>query len=53
MAGFTGEGGGAMRDLADVCIEVPSRETPKVQEGHILLGHIVCGLVESSIFSRE
>ena len=53
VAGFTGEGGGAMRDLADVCIEVPSRETPKVQEGHILLGHIVCGLVESSIFSRE
>ncbi len=53
VAGFTGEGGGAMRDLADVCIEVPSRETPKVQEGHIVLGHIVCGLVESSIFSRE
>lgn len=52
VAGFTGEGGGAMRDLADVCIEVPSRETPKIQEGHILLGHIVCGLVESWIFCR-
>lgn len=51
VAGFTGENGNAMRDLADICIEVPSRETPKIQEGHILLGHIVCGLVESSIFS--
>lgn len=52
VAGFTGEHGNAMRELADVCIEVPSRETPKIQEGHILLGHIVCGLVESSIFTR-
>jgi D-sedoheptulose 7-phosphate isomerase len=41
-----------MAELADVCIEVPSRETPKIQEGHILLGHIVCALVESSIFPR-
>ncbi|AGK48104.1 phosphoheptose isomerase [Burkholderia thailandensis MSMB121] len=53
VAGFTGEHGNAMRDLADVCIEVPSRETPKIQEGHILLGHIVCGLVESAVFSRS
>ncbi|KIX45082.1 phosphoheptose isomerase [Burkholderia pseudomallei] len=53
VAGFTGEHGNAMRDLADVCIEVPSRETPKVQEGHILLGHIVCGLVESTVFVRS
>lgn len=53
VAGFTGEHGNAMRDLADVCIEVPSRETPKIQEGHILLGHIVCGLVESTVFTRS
>ncbi len=52
IAGFTGASGNAMADLADVCIEVPSRETPKIQEGHILLGHIVCALVESSIFPR-
>ncbi|QCP50770.1 D-sedoheptulose 7-phosphate isomerase [Trinickia violacea] len=52
VAGFTGASGNAMLELADVCIEVPSRETPKIQEGHILLGHIVCGLVESSIFTR-
>jgi D-sedoheptulose 7-phosphate isomerase len=52
VAGFTGASGNAMAELADVCIEVPSRETPKIQEGHILLGHIVCALVESSIFPR-
>jgi D-sedoheptulose 7-phosphate isomerase len=52
VAGFTGENGSVMRELSDICIEVPSRETPKIQEGHILLGHIVCGLVESSMFTR-
>ena len=52
VAGFTGENGNAMLELADVCIEVPSRETPKIQEGHILLGHIVCGLVEERVFKR-
>lgn len=31
-------------------IEVPSSETPKIQEGHLVLGHILCGLVESAIF---
>ncbi|AOK28968.1 phosphoheptose isomerase [Burkholderia singularis] len=53
VAGFTGEHGNAMRELADVCIEVPSCETPKIQETHILLGHVVCGLVESAVFARS
>ncbi|WP_296657668.1 SIS domain-containing protein [Paraburkholderia sp.] len=51
VAGFTGASGNAMLELSDVCIEVPSRSTPKIQEGHILLAHIICGLVESSMFS--
>ena len=51
VAGFTGASGNAMLDLCDVCIEVPSRSTPKIQEGHILLAHIICGLVESSLFT--
>ena len=50
--GFTGEKGGEMPILCDVVYRVPSDETPKIQEGHILLGHIVCALVESSIFPR-
>ncbi|HJD96933.1 D-sedoheptulose 7-phosphate isomerase [Mailhella massiliensis] len=46
---FTGEGGGKMKELADICIAVPSRETNHIQEMHITLGHILCGLVEEHI----
>ncbi len=48
--GFTGESGGKMLDCCDLCIRVPSRETPKIQEGHIVLGHILCGIIERTIF---
>ena len=50
--GFTGESGGKMLDLCDFCIRIPSRETPKIQEGHIVIGHILCGIIENSIFQR-
>lgn len=43
---FTGEGGGKMKDLADICLSVPSNQTNHIQEMHITIGHIVCGLVE-------
>ena len=46
---FTGEGGGKMKELADICIAVPSRETNHIQEMHITLGHILCGLVEEKM----
>ena len=48
--GFTGNRGGPMRDLCHHLLEVPSGETPKIQEGHLVLGHILCGLVEREIF---
>jgi len=48
--GFTGNRGGPMRDLCDHLLEVPSSETPKIQEGHLLLGHILCGLIERELF---
>ena len=48
--GLTGKQGGPMRELCDILLEVPSRETPKIQEGHLVLGHILCGLIESGIF---
>jgi D-glycero-alpha-D-manno-heptose-7-phosphate kinase len=48
--GLTGNRGGAMRDLCHYLLEVPSGETPKIQEGHLVLGHILCGLVEREIF---
>ena len=50
--GFTGEGGGKMESLSDFLIAVPSKDTPRVQEVHILIGHIICELVEAEIFPR-
>jgi D-sedoheptulose 7-phosphate isomerase len=47
--GFTGKEGGAMSDLVDVLIKVPSESPPRIQEAHLLLGHIVCELVEQEI----
>jgi D-sedoheptulose 7-phosphate isomerase len=51
--GFTGNRGGAMRDLCHHLLEVPSAETPKIQEGHLVLGHIVCGLIEHEMFGSK
>jgi len=48
--GLTGNRGGPMRDLCDHLLEVPSADTPKIQEGHLVLGHVLCGLVESALF---
>jgi len=49
--GLTGNRGGPMRELCDHLLEVPSSETPKIQEGHLVLGHIICGLVEAKLFT--
>lgn len=48
--GMTGNRGGAMKDLCDTYLDVPSADTPKIQEGHAVLGHILCGLVENALF---
>jgi len=48
--GFTGHTGGKMADLCDVLLNVPSADTPRIQEAHILLGHIICEMVEREIF---
>jgi D-sedoheptulose 7-phosphate isomerase len=48
--GLTGNRGGPMGDLCDYLLEVPSDDTPKIQEGHLVLGHILCGLIENSLF---
>ena len=48
--GFTGTTGGAMKAWSDVLINVPSSDTPRIQESHILIGHIICQLVEENIF---
>ncbi|PYS38126.1 MAG: phosphoheptose isomerase [Acidobacteria bacterium] len=48
--GFTGETGGQMTDRAEVLFRVPSRQTPRIQETHILLGHIICELIDRELF---
>jgi len=48
--GMTGNRGGPMKELCDYCLNVPSADTPKIQEGHAVLGHILCGLVEHALF---
>lgn len=48
--GFTGESGGKMKELSDYLVNVPSTDTPRIQESHILLGHIICQLVEEQYF---
>ncbi len=49
--GFMGNRGGPIREMCDHLLEVPSSDTPKIQEGHLVLGHILCGLIENAIFS--
>jgi D-sedoheptulose 7-phosphate isomerase len=48
--GFTGESGGKMRSLCDHLINIPSTDTPRIQESHIMVGHIICQLVEEKFF---
>ena len=48
--GFTGATGGKMKDACNILLNVPSTDTPRIQESHILLGHIICQLVEEKYF---
>lgn len=51
--GMTGKSGGALGELCDLCIKVPHDLTPRIQESHITIGHIVCGLVERALTEEE
>ena len=51
--GFTGLSGGLMKSLSDYCIGIPSADTPRIQECHIMVGHIVCQLVEEKLFTGQ
>lgn len=50
---FTGEGGGKMKDSCDYLLNVPSKDTPRIQESHIMLGHIICEMVEEELFPKQ
>lgn len=49
--GFTGGAGGEMKPLSDFLINIPSTDTPRIQESHIMVGHIICQLTEEKLFS--
>ncbi len=51
--GLTGKTGGKLRGVVDHCICIPSDQTPRIQEAHILTGHIVCELIEEGLFEQE
>ena len=51
--GFTGETSGKMKDRVEVLFRVPSRETPRIQETHVVLGHILCELVDRELFPES
>jgi D-sedoheptulose 7-phosphate isomerase len=47
---LTGESGGKLKEIADYLINVPSNDTPRIQESHILIGHIICEIIEQRLF---
>lgn len=51
VVGMTGESGGKMASLCDFLLNVPSTDTPRIQEAHIMMGHILCELAESRLFT--
>ena len=48
--GFTGKDGGLLKSIVDICLKIPSDNTPRIQECHITVGHIICSIVEKEIF---
>lgn len=50
--GMTGMNGGKLKDLTDIIIKVPSDNTPRIQEAHITIGHIICNIVERGLFDN-
>jgi len=51
--GLTGETGGLMKDISNILLNVPSIDTPRIQESHILIGHIICEFVENCLFAGK
>lgn len=53
VVGLTGQSGGQMNNICKYLIKVPSKDTPRIQESHILIGHIICEIVEKEIFGKK
>jgi D-sedoheptulose 7-phosphate isomerase len=53
VVGMTGASGGMLKQVADLCLRMPSDDTPRIQEAHTLLGHILCDLLEQNLFQTH
>ena len=53
VVGFSGVGGGKLAPLSDICFRIPSTETPRIQEGHEFVGHMLCALIEAQMYPRD
>jgi D-sedoheptulose 7-phosphate isomerase len=53
IVGITGSSGGKMKEICDYLINVPSSDTPRIQEAHITIGHIICEIVERELFKND
>jgi len=53
VVGFTGDTGGKLKEHCSFLINVPSKDTPRIQEAHIMIGHIICEIVENVLFSNK
>lgn len=51
--GFTGDSGGKLAELCTICFRIPSSETPRIQEGHEFVGHLLCGLIEAGMYPKN
>ena len=52
VVGFLGKGGGTSKDMVDIAIIIPSDDTQRIQEGHITVAHIICGILENEMFAQ-
>lgn len=53
VVGFTGASGGKLAALCDICFRIPSSETPRIQEGHEFVGHLLCALIEAAMYPKN
>ena len=53
VVGMTGEKGGKLREVADVLLNMPSNDTPRLQECHLLIGHLLCQIIEAELFPKQ
>lgn len=51
--GFTGKSGGKMASMCNICLRIPNDSTPRIQEGHEVLGHAICANIEAELFPKE